>query len=148
MATSKELQAQLDSLTKQVEQARKVEIAEAVEKVRALVKEHNLSLDDVGVRTFSKGRAVPGGKTVNPPKYQDPKTGNTWTGVGKPPKWIAAAVKAGRREDFLIGNGTGEHDATAKAPAKKATAKKAPAKKAAAKKAPAAKKASAKKTPE
>ena len=33
-------------------------------------------------------------------KYQDPKTGKTWTGVGKPPAWIAGAKN---RDDFLIG---------------------------------------------
>ena len=140
MATSKELQAEMDALSKQLNQARKGEIADAVKKVQELVKEHQLSVADIGLRTFSKGKAVSAGKSVNPPKYRDPKTGNTWTGVGKPPKWIAGAVKAGRRDDFLIGTSEGESAAKVKPAAKKAAAKKAVAKKS-----PAAKKAAAKK---
>lgn len=34
------------------------------------------------------------------PKYRDASTGKTWTGMGKPPAWIAAA---GDRSRFLIG---------------------------------------------
>jgi DNA-binding protein H-NS len=37
-------------------------------------------------------------------KYRDPKNpSNTWTGRGRPPRWMAAAVKSGsKRDDFLI----------------------------------------------
>jgi len=38
-----------------------------------------------------------------PPKYRHPETGDTWTGRGKPPKWITAAEAEGKkRDDFLI----------------------------------------------
>jgi DNA-binding protein H-NS len=129
MATSKELQAQVVALQKQIAETRRQEIATAVEQVRALIREHGLSVDDIGKRVFAKGGAAgqAAGKTVNPPKYQDPKSGATWTGVGRAPSWLAAAVKAGREADFLIG-------ASATRTKSKAPAKKAPAKKAAAKK--------------
>jgi DNA-binding protein H-NS len=38
-------------------------------------------------------------------KYRDPKNPeNTWTGRGRPPRWMAAAMKGGKakKEDFLI----------------------------------------------
>jgi DNA-binding protein H-NS len=38
-------------------------------------------------------------------KYRDPKNPeNTWTGRGRPPRWLAAAMKGGKakKEDFLI----------------------------------------------
>jgi len=40
-----------------------------------------------------------------PPKYQNPDDpSETWAGRGKTPRWLAAALKKGkRREDFLIG---------------------------------------------
>ena len=38
-----------------------------------------------------------------PPKYRHPETGETWTGRGKAPRWIAAAEEAGlKREEYLI----------------------------------------------
>lgn len=37
------------------------------------------------------------------PKYRDDKTGETWAGRGVYPRWLAAALKSGRKlEDFLI----------------------------------------------
>lgn len=37
------------------------------------------------------------------PKYRDPDTGETWTGRGKAPRWLAAAEASGAsREQFLI----------------------------------------------
>jgi DNA-binding protein H-NS len=39
------------------------------------------------------------------PKYRNPQTpSETWSGRGKQPRWLAAAIKAGRKiEDFKIG---------------------------------------------
>lgn len=39
-----------------------------------------------------------------PPKYQNPENPlETWAGRGKTPKWMAAALKKGKKqEDFLI----------------------------------------------
>lgn len=37
------------------------------------------------------------------PKYRDPKSGQTWTGRGRPAGWIQAYLDAGKKkEDFLI----------------------------------------------
>jgi len=39
------------------------------------------------------------------PKYRNPHTSETWSGRGKQPRWLAAAVKAGRKiEEFRIGD--------------------------------------------
>ena len=39
------------------------------------------------------------------PKYRNPHTSETWSGRGKRPRWLVAAVKSGRRiEDFRIGD--------------------------------------------
>lgn len=38
------------------------------------------------------------------PKYRNPQTSETWSGRGKRPRWLVAAMKSGRRiEDFRIG---------------------------------------------
>lgn len=42
-------------------------------------------------------------RSVVAPKYRDAATGATWTGRGKQPKWLAAALKGGKKlEDFKI----------------------------------------------
>jgi DNA-binding protein H-NS len=42
------------------------------------------------------------------PKYRNPHTSETWSGRGKQPRWLVAAIKTGRKiEDFEIG-GAGE----------------------------------------
>jgi DNA-binding protein H-NS len=49
---------------------------------------------------FAGGRrAGRGSGTKVAPKYRNPATGETWTGRGKAPKWIADQD----REQFLIG---------------------------------------------
>jgi len=42
-------------------------------------------------------------RSIVAPKYRDSATGTTWTGRGKQPKWLAAAIKSGKKlEDFKI----------------------------------------------
>ena len=48
------------------------------------------------------------------PKYRDPQTAETWSGRGKRPRWLTAAMKSGRKiEEFRIddANGTGRQRA-------------------------------------
>lgn len=40
------------------------------------------------------------------PKYRNPQTSETWSGRGKRPRWLVAAMKSGRKiEDFQISDG-------------------------------------------
>jgi len=40
-----------------------------------------------------------------PPKFRNPQTSETWSGRGKRPRWLVAAVKSGRKiEEFRIGS--------------------------------------------
>lgn len=42
-------------------------------------------------------------RSVVAPKYRDASTGATWTGRGKQPRWLAAALKGGKKlDDFRI----------------------------------------------
>jgi DNA-binding protein H-NS len=41
------------------------------------------------------------------PKYRDPQTSETWSGRGKRPLWLVAAMKSGRKiEEFRISDGS------------------------------------------
>ena len=68
------------------------------ERLADMAKQHGFEIREL----FGKGRK---GKGSVAPKYRDPKSPeNTWTGRGRPPRWLAAATKGGKaeREDFLI----------------------------------------------
>lgn len=40
------------------------------------------------------------------PKYRNPKTSETWSGRGKLPRWLVAAMKSGKKiEEFRISEG-------------------------------------------
>jgi len=95
MPSYKELVKQRESLDQQIQQARREELAGAVSQVRALVAEFGLTAQDV----FPSGRArsASSGSKVAP-KYRNPATGQTWTGRGKPPRWIQGQD----REQFAI----------------------------------------------
>ena len=54
-----------------------------------------------GRRVVRGGRSALKGRKV-PPKYRGP-SGESWAGRGARPRWLAAAIKGGRKlDDFLI----------------------------------------------
>jgi DNA-binding protein H-NS len=91
MTTYKELLEQRASLELKIKEAHANENAEAISKVRALVTEYELTTTDVfptmKLRGRKPGEIGPKSKVVA--KYRDPATGVTWSGRGKPPRWIA-----------------------------------------------------------
>jgi len=93
MAKLQDLLAQKAALDRQIETARKQERADAIAKIRALMSEYGLSVSDLGSRPAAKSS----GKVAV--KYCDPATGDSWTGRGLQPKWLRAALAAGRRLD-------------------------------------------------
>ena len=68
------------------------------DKIIAMAKEAGFDAHEL----FGKGgRGGRGGKIA--PKYRD-KDGNTWTGRGRPPRWLSAALnqRGVKKDDFLI----------------------------------------------
>jgi DNA-binding protein H-NS len=54
-----------------------------------------------GARIVRSGRSTLKGRKV-PPKYRS-SSGETWAGRGAKPRWLAAAIKGGKKlDDFLI----------------------------------------------
>jgi DNA-binding protein H-NS len=106
----KKLQAQADTLIAKKAQA-------AVDQIRKIMLTHGLTTVDIEVKAKAKREArTANGSTPNvkvkvarslnggtPPKYQNLKTGATWTGHGRAPAWIAHTKD---RTKFLIASGT------------------------------------------
>jgi DNA-binding protein H-NS len=96
MATLNELLAQKAALEKQIMDAQREERASAIAQVRSLMAQYGLSLADLGTRSApaQTPKKTGGGKV--PPKFRDPATGESWSGRGLQPKWLKAALAAGR----------------------------------------------------
>lgn len=98
MATYTELKAQAEALLKQAEVARRAEIASVVAEIQVRMKEYGITLDDLkGGAKKAKAR------TAVAAKYRNPATGESWSGRGRAPKWLAEEQAKGRSKDaFLI----------------------------------------------
>lgn len=92
-----ELLKQREALDLQISEARKAALNDAISQARTLVAKFELTPQDV----FPAGRAARPAATTGAkvaPKYRNPATGQTWTGRGKPPRWIQNE----NREQFAI----------------------------------------------
>src|SRR5579863_6788615 len=114
MATLEQIQAKLQKLQAQADALVAKESSAVIEKIRELMAQHGLTTADIDAHTGkAKGRAKRAGKSAVavaknlaasaagklPPKYRDPKTGETWSGHARPPAWIKNVKD---RSKFLI----------------------------------------------
>jgi DNA-binding protein H-NS len=104
MTTYKQLLAQKANIEAQLAEARSIEVGNAIEKIRSLMAQFGLTVDDIAPK---RGRGRPKSVTSAkreplPPKYRHPKTGQTWSGRGRAPTWLGA-----RPERFLIESSEG-----------------------------------------
>lgn len=99
MANLSELLAQKAALEKQIAQTQHDERERAIGQVRALMAEYGLTAADLSVRAAKKPKA--GGKVA--PKFRNQATGETWSGRGLQPRWLKAALAAGKKlSDFAV----------------------------------------------
>lgn len=58
---------------------------DAVARAHAIVQQYGLTREDIFAA--AQGRTA-SARAVGEPRFRNPETGVTWTGRGKPPKWI------------------------------------------------------------
>ncbi|MBC8752581.1 H-NS family nucleoid-associated regulatory protein [Paraburkholderia podalyriae] len=109
MATLEKVQAQIMKLQAQAEALVAKQSSGVLEKIRALMSKHGLTTADIDAHAGGKKRGPKPGtkaavvtKASSAAKYQDPKTGATWSGHGRAPGWIANAKD---RSKFLVQDG-------------------------------------------
>ncbi|ODV14259.1 MAG: histone family protein nucleoid-structuring protein H-NS [Rubrivivax sp. SCN 70-15] len=102
MATLTELLAQKAELEKKIIETQREEKTQAIAQVKTLMAQYGLTIADLGTRAPAPTRAGSTGRKVAA-KYRDPATGDTWSGRGLQPKWLRAALAAGRSlADFAL----------------------------------------------
>jgi DNA-binding protein H-NS len=114
--TYQALQAQIKRLQDKAEVVRLKQRAPVIAALVRSMHDYSISIDELkaalakGVPSARKTAGRAATKTAAKsakqvaPKYRHPDSGETWTGRGKPPRWLVAAEGAGAsREQFLIG---------------------------------------------
>lgn len=130
MKTYAAIKAEIAKLEKQAEKLRKTEVDGVIGRIKQAIAAYGLTAADLGLGASGKsGRNAsrPAKPAARPKagvaKYRDPATGNTWTGQGRPPAWIAAAAD---RDAFLIESATSGAGAARSARKPRAGAKRQP----------------------
>jgi DNA-binding protein H-NS len=133
MATLESLQAKIQRLQAQAEALAAKKSSVVIKKIKSLMAEHGLTTADIDAHEGGKKRGPkPGAKAAKnatqatsktkrklPPKYTNPKTGETWSGHARPPAWIANVKD---RSKFLIAGGAQATAVVSKGTAGKAKA--------------------------
>ncbi len=106
------LNAQIQALQRRAEALRANGRASAVQKIVAQMHEFQISPADIQAAygapksARAKRKKVierPESRRPVAPKYRHPESGDTWTGRGRAPRWLAAAERAGSsRDQFRI----------------------------------------------
>ncbi|MCO8589765.1 H-NS family nucleoid-associated regulatory protein [Burkholderia multivorans] len=95
MATYRQLSVQLERLQQKIDKEREKAIADAIAEIKAKIDEFDITPEELGFRPLRAPSAKP--KRTLPPKYRNPKTGETWSGRGRAPAWLGK-----NRTRFLI----------------------------------------------
>jgi len=91
-----DLKAQLEKAQAELDAAITAESAQVLADIREKVATYGFTEKDVFGRKRGEGKAASAPVAA---KYQNPKTGETWSGRGRAPVWIKDATN---RDKFLI----------------------------------------------
>lgn len=103
--TYKQLQAQAQQLLQEAEKARLIERQAVIASLREQMSAHGITNRDLGY--IPKVKAERAGLSRRStgrvaPKYRD-NNGNAWTGRGRCPRWLTAAIESGKPlSDFAV----------------------------------------------
>jgi DNA-binding protein H-NS len=105
MMTLEAIQIKINRLQKQAEALKAKQASATLDRIRDLMEKHSLIVADIEayIRTSERGskrnKAAATGADTSAAKYQNPKTGATWSGHGRAPGWIANVKD---RTKFLV----------------------------------------------
>ena len=95
MTSYAEYVEQIAKLQSLAEAARKNELSGAVQKIKDLMQQYGITVDDLSSGTRAKPAKA---KSTVAAKFKNPETGETWTGRGRAPRWLDGKDK----EEFRI----------------------------------------------
>jgi DNA-binding protein H-NS len=108
--TYQQIQEEIQRLQKEAAALRDAEVAEVVAKIRTAIDAYGLTAADLGFSVAAARTRKPGAKPAGKgsskkparaAKYRD-SDGNSWSGVGKRPRWFVAALASGKTPEDLL----------------------------------------------
>jgi DNA-binding protein H-NS len=94
MTSYAEYVEQIAKLQSLAEAARQAEINDAIKTIKDLMQMHGVSIDDLSAVRRAKPTKAKG--TVEA-QFKNPETGETWSGRGRAPRWLAGKDKEAYR---------------------------------------------------
>jgi DNA-binding protein H-NS len=86
--TYKELLAQRDKLEQEIARVRDEERNAVINDIKQKMADYQIPVTDLAPQRGTKKRGT------RQPKYRDPASGATWSGMGREPRWIADQDRA------------------------------------------------------
>jgi DNA-binding protein H-NS len=101
MATLEAIQMKIKRLQAQAEAVAAKQASATLDRIQDLMRKHGITIADIEAHVGGRSRraATATRSGIGAAKYQDPKTGATWSGHGRAPKWIANVKDRSR---FLV----------------------------------------------
>jgi DNA-binding protein H-NS len=97
-----EIQNQIEKLQKQASEIRAQEFDKTVQDILSKMTAFGITLKDLDVVKGRARKAAPSGAKPAAAKFKGPN-GESWSGRGLTPRWLAALVAQGRtKEEFAI----------------------------------------------
>jgi len=111
-ALQAKIEKEINKLQKKAEALQTKRRKPVIASIVASMREYNITPEEIAAafggaskspRASAGRKAAPAAKRQVAPKYRHPKTGETWSGRGKAPRWLTAEEAEGNsRETFLI----------------------------------------------
>ena len=103
MSNLKDLMARKAELEKQIEELHSSSRKEVLAQIKALMEGAGLTAADLEAAPKKPSAKKSASGTKVAAKYRDQATGESWSGRGLKPKWLQAAIDAGRKiEEFAV----------------------------------------------
>ena len=106
--TLDELMREREQLDAHIARLQRAARADDLAAARELVRRHGFTAAELrcaatpGVAASEPNESSESARRPVAPKYRNPETGDTWTGRGLKPKWVEAALAAGKSLDDLL----------------------------------------------
>lgn len=91
MARYQALMEQIATLQAKAEAVRQKECEGVIAQIKALMADYGLNLADITGRQRARSTKA---RAANKARYRNPETGQTWSGFGRAPGWIAGKDRA------------------------------------------------------
>jgi len=85
-------------------EAEELRLAEGIEQLRAVIRKYKLGLPHFRIAVGADGKRRHAAKKLSPTHRNPDNPAQTWSGRGRKPRWLVAALDAGMIEQCRIGH--------------------------------------------